>query len=148
MSALQLIQRRFEVEAPVERAWAVLSDVESWPRWARHIRRADLEPPGELQATSTGTFYLAGGVKSAFRMAEFDPGRSWKWIGPFLWLTLSYDHRFEALTESRTRLTWIVEAEGFAVGLLGRLFAAIYGRNLDRAIPRLQALFESGPETV
>ena len=139
---MRLIHRQFEVASSIERSWSVLSDVESWPQWASHIHQADLEPPGELRATSSGSFHLAGGVKSRFRTSEFDSGRSWKWVGPFLWLTVSYDHQFEALTESRTRLTWSVDAEGFAVGLVGRLFAAIYTRNLDRAIPRLQNLLE------
>jgi hypothetical protein len=70
-------------------------------------------------------------------MAELNPFRNWKWVGPFLWLTIDYDHRFESLEARRTRLTWVVMAEGFSVSVLGRLFAAIYNRNLDKAIPLL-----------
>ena len=42
------------------------------------------------------------------------------------------------LGERQTRLVWTVAAEGRGVAFLGRLFAAGYARNLDRAIPNLQ----------
>jgi hypothetical protein len=48
-----------------------------------------------------------------------------------------YDHRFEAVSAGRTKLTWLVSGEGFAISILGRVFAAIYHRNLNQAIPLL-----------
>jgi hypothetical protein len=76
-------------------------------------------------------------VKSTFRMEELDPGRSWKWAGPFLWITVHYDHRFRSLGPRETELTFSLEGEGPGVGVLGPIFAAVYARSLDRAIPRL-----------
>ena len=62
---------------------------------------------------------------------------NWKWAGPFLWLQVEYDHRFEAVEGGRTRLTFVVDGAGFGVSVLGRVFARVYNRNLDRAIPNL-----------
>jgi hypothetical protein len=78
-------------------------------------------------------------MKSEFVVVEFNPGSSWKWVGPFLWLTVHYDHRFEQVAAGRTRLTWVVGAEGLGVRTLGRLFAMIYRRSMDRSIPHLVA---------
>ena len=139
-----LLTREFAVAAPLDRVWTELAAVERWPSWARHIRSVRLEPPGALVPTTVGTLRLAGGVTSTFEMVELQPGRSWRWEGGFLWLWVSYDHVLTALDASRTRVRFDVAAEGFAVGVLGRLFAVIYGRNLDRAIPRLIALLERG----
>ena len=36
--------------------------------------------------STVGSFYLANGVKSDFKMTETNPSRNWKWAGPFLWL--------------------------------------------------------------
>jgi len=94
-------------------------------------------PKGELILSTVGSFRLAGGVNSEFKMIELNPFQNWKWVGPFLWLVVQYDHRFERVDEKRTKLIWLVSAEGFGVSVLGRLFAAIYNRNLDRAIPLL-----------
>jgi hypothetical protein len=43
----------------------------------------------------------------------------------------------------RVTITFTVDAAGPGVNMLGPLFAGIYARNLDRAIPRLQALLRS-----
>ncbi len=50
-----------------------------------------------------------------------------------------YDHKFEVMDDGRTRLIFVVQAQGFGVSLWGRLFAAVYSRNLDTAIPNLIA---------
>ncbi len=139
-----LIRREFIVPASADRAWRHLARVEQWPTWAAHIRRIELQPAGELGAGSTGVIHLSNGVCSAFTMTEFNPPHNWKWAGPFLWLKVHYDHVFEPAGPDAARLTWIVEAEGFGVSLLGPLFAFIYNRNLDRAIPRLTTQMAEG----
>ncbi len=142
---ITLLQREFTVNVALQRAWNHLARVEQWPSWAPHIKRIELIPPGELGSQSTGVIYLTNGIKSAFRMTEFNPphgdsgsGRcNWKWVGPILWLTIHYDHRFEALDAGHTRLIWTVAAEGLGTSIFGRLYAMIYRPNMDKAISRL-----------
>jgi hypothetical protein len=138
-----LIQREFTVGVPPPRAWDHLARVERWPSWARHIKQIELRPPGEFGSTSTGVIHLTNGIKPAFRMTEFNPPRNWKWVGGFLWLTVVYDHQFEPLDAGRTKLVFVVAAQGFGAGTLGRLFARIYRRDLERAIPLLIAEMEA-----
>ena len=134
---IRLLQRQFEVPVPLAAAWRFLARVEEWPRWAAHIRRVDVTPSGEVGPASSGCIHLRNGIRSTFRMREFQPGKNWKWAGPFLWLTVHYEHQFDAMAPSRTRLTWVVDAEGFGAAVFGRIFAAVYSRNLDKAIPAL-----------
>lgn len=138
---IELIRRQFEVAASVEQAWGHLSRVERWPSWAHHISRIELNPPGEIGPDSTGLIHLRFGPRSAFRVTEHNLHRNWKWVGRFLWLTVHYDHVFEQYGE-KTALIWTVACEGFAAALFGRLFALIYNRNLNNAIPRLVAEIE------
>ena len=140
---IRLIERRFPVQAPVERAWRHLEQAERWPTWAGHIRRIDLDAPGPLRPDTSGAIVLTNGIRSTFRMEELNPGANWKWAGPFLWLTVHYDHRFTARGPAETEIAFILDAEGFGVGVFGRLFAAIYARSLDRAIPHLVREIES-----
>ena len=139
---IELIRREFTVNLPLQRAWDHLARIEQWPSWAPHIKKIELQPPGELGPESTGVIHLANGMKPAFRMTEFNPPRSWKWVGAFLWLTVIYDHRFEALDAEHTKLIWVIQAKGFGASILGRLFAMIYRRNLEKAIPLLVAEME------
>lgn len=134
---IRLLRRQFEVPVPLTDAWRVLARVEDWPSWAAHIRRIELTPSGDVGPDSSGCIHLRNGIRSTFRMREFRPGRNWKWVGPFLWLTVHYDHQFDAVGPGRTQLTWVVDAEGFGSSVFGRLIAALYSRNLDKAIPAL-----------
>lgn len=140
----ELLRRQFVVRVPLAEAWARLARVEEWPSWAVHIRQISLTPAGPLGEDSSGVIHLKNGMRTAFRMSEFDPPRSWAWAGKFLSLVIHYDHRFEPVGAASTRMIWIVRAEGPLTGLLGPLFAWIYGRNLDRAIPRLVHEWEGG----
>ena len=120
-------------------AWDHLARVERWPDWAPHIKKIELHPPGKVGPQSTGVIHLTNGMKPVFRVTEFNPPSNWKWVGAFLWLTVIYDHQFELLDAEHTKLTFIVEAKGFGASVLGRPFAWIYRRNLERAIPLLVA---------
>jgi hypothetical protein len=42
------IRREFVVEVPHEAAWQDLSQIERWPIWAKHIKRVEAIPAGEL----------------------------------------------------------------------------------------------------
>jgi hypothetical protein len=64
-----------------------------------------------------------------------------------LWLTIRYNHQFAA-TGSRTHMTWTVSQEGERRSIVGRLFESVYGRLVDRAIPRLQARLASRQQGV
>ena len=132
-----LIDREFTVGVSLYRAWRYLSRLDAWPTWAHHIKHIEVQPPGELAMWSRGVIHLANGMKSEFHMTEFDPYRNWKWVGPFLWLTIHYDHRFVSLSESQTNVRFVVEASGLGVGFFGRLFAKVYRRHLEKAIPLL-----------
>ena len=134
---ITLLRREFTVDMPLEISWQHLARVERWPSWAKHIKQIDVQPPGELGPKSAGLIRLSNGVKSTFTMTEFNPGRNWKWVGSFLWLTVHYDHRFEQVNPQRTKLIWIIEGEGFGVSIFGKLFAKIYDKNLATAIPAL-----------
>ena len=142
----EALRRRFIVDVALEEAWAQLADVRAWPTWAPHIRRVTVEPDAPLGPSSTGTLALAGGLRATFRMAAWDPPRRWAWVGRSGGLTIHYDHLFEPATSDSTTLTWVVALSGRGSRLALRPFAAIYGRNVDRAIPRLQArLRDPGP---
>ena len=134
----ELLRRDFMVDAPLDWAWRTFADVMAWPRWAPHIRRLTVIPPGPVGPTSTGSLHFRPIGRSRFHVTVFDEGDHWEWVGKVLWLTIRYDHRF-ASDGNRTHMTWTVSQDGARRSPLGRLFASVYGRLVDRAIPRLQA---------
>jgi uncharacterized membrane protein len=140
------IRREFVVDVPLEQAWAHLARVEAWPSWAKHIKSVTVEPPGELAPSTVAVFRLTNGMKARFAVTEYVPKSHWKWISKFLWLTIDFDHRFEPIDHDRTKMQFIIEAKdlGFGRFVLGKLYAAIYSKNLDKAIPNLVAEINAG----
>jgi hypothetical protein len=139
----RLLERTFVVEAAAERAWAELVAAEHWPRWAQHLRSVQVSPSGPVGPGSSATLKLTNHTRATMRVTEFQDGRRFRWEGAFLWLRLGYDHLVTTDETGRVRITFTVDAAGLGVRTIGPLFAGIYARNLDRAIPRLQALLRS-----
>jgi len=135
--ATELLRRDFSVDLPLDAAWRAFADVAAWPTWARHLRRVSVTPPGMIGPTSVGSLSFQPLGRSAFRISAFEERLHWEWVGKVLWLTIHYDHRF-ATNGDGTTMTWTVSEEGSRRSALGRLFASVYGRLVDRAIPRLQ----------
>lgn len=140
--ATELLRRDFTVEAPLTSAWHAFADVAAWPRWAPHIRRVTVTPPGLIGPTSTGSLLFRPIGRSRFQISSYDEGAGWEWVGNVLWLRIRYDHRFAAAGDG-TQMTWAVSEDGGGRSALGRLFARFYARLLDRAIPRLQTQLAS-----
>ncbi len=138
-----LLERTFAVEAAAERAWAELVAAEQWPRWAQHLGSVQVAPPGPVGPGSSATLKLKNRTKARVRVTEFEDGRRFRWEGSFLWMRLGYDHLVTIDDTGQVRITFTVEGAGVGVDTIGPLFASIYARNLDRAIPRLQAILRS-----
>jgi hypothetical protein len=139
--AAELLRREFTVHAPPAGAWAEVADIAAWPAWAPHIRRVTLDPPGLIGPNSSGNLSFRPVGRSRFRVSSYAEGVGWEWVGRVLWLTIRYDHRFDAVPDG-TQLTWTVSEDGARRSVIGRLFAKVYARLVDRAIPRLQDRFE------
>ena len=124
----QLLTRAFEADTDASAAWNHLIAAEAW-----------LTPPGPVAANTAAVLRLTNRTRATVAVTEFDDQHRFRWDGRFLWLHLGYDHRVEPLDDSRSRITFIVLGQGIGINSIGQVFARIYGRNLDAAIPRLQA---------
>ncbi len=131
----ELLRRTFTVDEPAESVWDRLTDLGSWPQWARHIRR--IESDGRPALDGPARLRLKNGTSARVTTTRLEPGRSFYWEGKFLWMELGYDHIVEPEGEG-SRVTFVLEGGGLGVGSVGKLFTAVYGRNLDKAIARFR----------
>ena len=139
----RLIDEGFEVGVPRSLAWDHLAQVENWPTWAKHIKSVDRTPAGPLSIHTQARVRLTNGMTSTFKMIEFAPPCHWKWRGSLLGAQIYYDHVFSEIAPMQTGVRFTVDASGWQVAILGRIFASIYRHNLRRAIPVLIAEIEA-----
>ena len=134
----RVIDRSFKVRAPLEVAWKQLGEIERRPSWAKHIRSAVKSPPGPLSRDTRARLKLSDGVRTTFQMVGFEALRHWKWAGPFLGSQIFYDHLFSQDEPGQTSIRFAVDSRGRGPGALFHgIFAKIYRKNLDRAVPAL-----------
>jgi len=142
--AVVAVRRTFAVGVPPEEAWRQLVEIQRWPEWAPHITSVTVSPPGPLGPESRGALHIKRLGRNTFRMTAWDPPTRWEWTGGVPGLRIHYDHRFTAAEPAGTTLDWTVELQGPLAPLVRPVFARVYGRNVDRAIPRLQTWMTSG----
>ena len=132
------VRRTFDVAVPRRVAWDRLAEVERWPEWAPHFKQVEVTPPGILGPASAGVLHIRYLGRNTFRMTAWDPPSGWEWTGGLPGVHILYDHRFVDAGEDLTTITFAVSLEGPLAGLIRPVFSRIYGRLIDRAIPRLQ----------
>ena len=68
------------ISAPPEDVWALLVDVESWPRWGPTVGLAWLDDGlSQIRSGSTGKVQAPLGPALPFTITDFEPGRRWAW---------------------------------------------------------------------
>lgn len=107
-----------DIDAPAERVWAVLADVERWPEWCptmNSVRRRDGSTFGPGSSAEVRQPRLPPAV---WRVTGFEPGRRFEWATSALGVTTRGDHLIERLQADRSRVTLTVETTGRLAALL------------------------------
>ena len=124
------IRAEIEIDAPVERVWAILADLPRYGEWNPFTPRVD----GSLSVGKTVMLHVMLGRKPPMRtpevVSEVEPGRRFSWGrgGSSRILRASRSQVVEPVGAGRTRY---VTADVFA-GVLSPLVIAIYGKAVER----------------
>ncbi|MDT7677384.1 MAG: hypothetical protein QOD82_5286 [Pseudonocardiales bacterium] len=68
-----------EIDAPAERVWAVLADVEHWPDWTPTMTSVRLLTAGPLGPGSAAEIRQPKLPKAVWTVTGFEAGRRWSW---------------------------------------------------------------------
>jgi carbon monoxide dehydrogenase subunit G len=116
-----------EVAAPPEVVWAVLSDVEGWPRWTESMSSVELVTPGPLRVGSVAKVKQPKLPVATFVVDGYDEGRSFSWTASGAGVSSTGDHRVEP-TATGSRVTVVLHQSGALSGFVGLAYAKLIRR--------------------
>ena len=125
-----------ETAASAETVWALLANVNEWPRtFTPHLKAAELQGPLSVGASGWVETKLPL-PRSPFTVISLEDGRRWAWRGRLLWLWMDFDHAVVP-TERGCRVIFDVSLNGPLAFLVRPVVGLMYRPQMERALDLL-----------
>lgn len=136
------VEHSVETDASPSFAWSFCTDVSNWD-----------DPParfaleGPFAAGSQGSTLMPGQDARRRRIRDVRPGQSYILETELNGATLSFEWRFDPMSEGRTRLTQRIVLEGNGAAAHAEGVRAGFGSNLARGMERIAAAITTANAT-
>ena len=133
-----------DIDAPLERVWDVLMDVERWPDWSPTMTSVERLEPGMFRPGSTARIKQPRLPEAVWRVTELVPQKSFTWSAHSRGVTTVARHIVTAREEGGTRARGEIDQHG-PLALLARIFfSRLTKRYLKQEAQGLKQRCETG----
>jgi uncharacterized membrane protein len=139
MQAKQVI----DIDAPPERVWAVLIDVERWPQWTESITSIEKLSRKAIGKGSEVRIKQPRLRPLVWQVTDFEPNKAFDWEALSPGMKAVAEHHIEPLGEG-SRVTLFVEQTGVFATVFGGLVKELTARYLEMEAQGLKRRVESG----
>jgi uncharacterized membrane protein len=94
--------REAVIQAPADRIWALLTDVENWPDWTDSMKQIDRLDTGPLRVGSTARVRQPAGRPMVWTVTELVPDSNFTWTASQPGMTMTAGHRLYDSTADDT----------------------------------------------
>ena len=108
-------EKTIEIDAPQQRVWDVLSDLEAWPRRIETVDVVELLTPAPITKASQVRLKQPKLPEGTWDITVWDAPSYFEWTQKTSGITSVAGHRVEALGEGRARLTLTLDMRGFLI---------------------------------
>jgi len=136
-----------DIDAPTERVWQVISDVDHWHEWTDSVSSIKRINNGPFEV---GTMILIKQPKfppALWRLSEIIPGKSFTWTSTGPGFKAIASHSVEPI-KTGSRATLRLEYKGMLGGAFGRMTAGITERYMAMEASGLKKRSESSVRTL
>lgn len=117
-----------------EKIWEILSDVESWTKWNKKIKKTQIEE--ELKVTSEFS-WTSGGSKIKSKVHTFDQYETLGWAGKTFGAKAIHNWHFEQV-EGGTKITVEESMEGWLIALMKKKMNIILEQDMISWLEQLK----------
>ena len=127
---------RFEqsvnVNAPQQRVWDVLTDLEAWPRRIDTVETVEVLTPPPLTRGSRVRLKQPKLPEGDWDVTVWDAPSYFEWTQKTGGITSVAGHRVEALGEDRARLTLTLDMRGLLIPVVALFYKGLTNRYMTR----------------
>ena len=137
-------EQSVEIDAPRDRVWQVLTDVEAWPDRMETVEFVEFLTPPPLAHGSQVRLRQPKLPEGTWDTTVWEPPSFFEWRQKSTGASTVAGHRVEALDAARSRLTLTLNMTGFLVPIFGRMFRDLTNRYMTTEAQSIKATAESG----
>jgi uncharacterized membrane protein len=133
-----------DIEAPPERVWPIMSDVERWHEWTASIRGIKRWGEGPLAVGQRALVRQPKFPPAMWKVTAVEPGRSFTWESVAPGIHVTGRHRIDP-TPGGSRVTLSLTYDGVIGRLMGRWTSGITNRYIAMEAAGLKRRSEAVP---
>jgi uncharacterized membrane protein len=127
-------EKSIDIDAPQQRVWDVLSDIEAWPQRVETVESVAVLTPAPITRGSRVRLKQPKLPEGTWDVTTWDAPSYFEWTQTTGGITSVAGHRVEALGESRARLTLTLDMRGVLIPIIG-----LFYKNLTNRYMKLEA---------
>jgi uncharacterized membrane protein len=124
-------EKTIEIDAPQQRVWDVLSDLEAWPRRIETVDVVELLTPAPIGKGSRVRLKQPKLPEGIWDVTAWDAPSYFEWTQKTGGITSVAGHRVEAMSDSRARLTLSLDMRGFLIPIVALFYKGLTDRYMN-----------------
>ena len=125
-------EKSVDINAPQQRVWEVLSDLEAWPRRIDTVETVELLTPSPLAEGGRVRLKQPKLPEGIWDITLWDAPSYFEWTQKTGGITSVAGHRVEALGEGGARLTLTLDMRGLLIPVIGLFYKGLTNRYMTR----------------
>ena len=136
-------EKSIEIDAPQERVWQVLSDLEAWPQRIETVDTAELLTPAPITTGSRVRLKQPKLPEGIWDVTVWDAPSYFEWTQKTSGVTSVAGHRVDPLGQGRARLTLTLEMRGLLIRIIGLFYRDLTNRYMTLEAEGMKRAAES-----
>jgi carbon monoxide dehydrogenase subunit G len=136
-------EKSIDINAPQQRVWDVLSDLEAWPRRMATVEALELLTPGPLTKGSHVRLKQPKLPEGVWDVTVWDAPSYFEWTQKANGISSVAGHLVERLDEGRSRLTLTFDMGGLLAPVFGRFYKGLTNDYMTREAEVMKQAAES-----
>ena len=138
-------EKSIDIDAPQQRVWDVLTDLEAWPTRIETVETIEFLTPLPIRVGSRLRLKQPKLPEGTWDVTTWDAPTFFEWVQKGSGVTTVAGHRVESIGDARSRLTLTLDMRGLLIPILGRFYKDLTNRYMGLEAEGMKRAAEADP---